>query len=64
MLLQITNPDVSPNTVIFSGYVPITNNGDIQFPAGVAMPIGAGVDAVLAGNGSLVGRVSIHGKTV
>lgn len=64
VLLQLVNPDVSPNEIYYSGYVPITNTGDIQFSQGVPMPIGAAVDAVLAGNGSLVGRVSLHGKTV
>ncbi len=64
VLLTLINPDVSPNTVLFTGYIPVTNGRDIQFSQGITMPIGASVAAVLAGNGSLFGSVSIHGKTV
>lgn len=64
VLVQITLPDVSPNTVLWSGYVPLGNDFERLFPDGIACPIGQAVDLVLAGNGALTGRVSLHGKTV
>lgn len=66
VLVQLVLPDVSPNTVIWSGYIPLTNAPLFEdFPVGVTIPIGQAVDLVMnAGGGALVGRVNIHGKTV
>lgn len=64
VLLTIVNPDVSPNTVYWQGFVPVTNDLDKTFPKGVTIEPGAAVAAVLSANGSLVGRVNLHGVTV
>jgi hypothetical protein len=61
--LQIINPDVSPNTVYWQGLVPITNDLSEIFLAGICIETGASVAAVLSGNGSLVGKVNLHGNT-
>ncbi len=61
--LQIINPDVSPNTVYWDGYAPVSNDLDIEFLAGICIEIGASVAAVLGGNGSLVSKVNLHGNT-
>lgn len=64
VLLTIVNPDVSPNAVYWQGLVPVTNDLSETFPAGIAIEQGAAVAAVLSANGSLVGRVNLHGVTV
>lgn len=63
VLVQLTNPDVSPNTIIWEGYLPITNGFSRDFAAGISCPIGASVDAVVAGNGSLTAKINMHGIT-
>ena len=64
VLLTIIDPDVSPNTVYWQGLVPVTNDLSETFPGGIAIRESASVAAVLSANGSLVGRVNLHGVTV
>lgn len=61
--LSIVCPDVSPNVVLWDGYVGGASPSEITFPAGICGPIGGGIEAVLAGSGSLVGKVNLHGNT-
>lgn len=64
VLVSLVLPDVSPNTVIWQDYLPLTNAPfERNFPAGICIPIGQAVDAVLLANGSLVGKVNLHGNT-
>ncbi len=62
VLLQIIDPDLSPNTVLWEDYVstPI----DRTFPAGICALIGHGIEVVLgAGGSAVVGKANIHGNT-
>lgn len=61
--VSIVCPDVSPNVVLWDGYVGGANPPEITFPAGLCAPIGGGIEAVLAGSGSLTGKVNLHGNT-
>lgn len=56
-LLQIKNGA----TVVWEGY--IYTSRDVTFPAGIALPAGSTITAVLAASGSagIVGKVSLHG---
>lgn len=63
VLVQLINPDVSPNTVLWQDYIAVGNAYEKLFLAGICMPIGASASLVLGANGSLVGLASMHGNT-
>jgi hypothetical protein len=62
VLCQIVDPDVSPNTVLWEDYVsaPVV----AAFPAGITVPVGHNVEAILgAGGSTIVGKVNLHGAS-
>lgn len=64
VIASLVNPDVSPNTVYWSGYIGGTALAAKTWPSGLAIPPGAGVEVQLgAGGGALIGRVNLAGYT-
>lgn len=61
VLLTIYDTDVSPNPVLWSGYV--LAEFVRTFPAGLCVTPGHGFLAQLAASGSLVGKLNIDGAT-
>lgn len=63
VLLQIVDPDVSPNIVLWEGYVSQPNGW--TFPNGISVTPGHNVIAILlAGGSALLGKVNLHGFTL
>ena len=65
VLCQIVDPDVSPNLVLWDGYLGgSTTPPEKTFPAGLCAPMGHSVVAELADPGSgVTAKLSLHGNT-
>ncbi len=64
VLVSLVCPDVSPNTVLWSGYVSTATPWPITFSEGLPVPAGQGVEVVLgAGGSAVIGRVNLFGTT-
>lgn len=64
VFVQLVNPDVSPNTVYWSGYVSGAGLTPKTWPSGLGIPVGAAVEVqVGAGGGSLIGVANLAGYT-
>lgn len=61
--VMVIDPDVSPNTLLWDGYV--GQSRDVEFPGGIHVPPGHQVAvAVAAGGGSLICIATLYGQTV
>lgn len=59
VLLQILDPDISPNVLLWENYVSQPNGW--QFPNGIAVTPGHNVVAILlAGGSNVVGKVNLN----
>jgi hypothetical protein len=64
IFVQMVNPDVSPNTIYWSGYVGGTALNAKTWPSGLSIPPGAGVEVQMpAGGGAVIGSINLAGYT-